>query len=492
MSPETNPLTRPFLGSTESAGKIARRAAAEVAGYQSFLATNHVPADATFDRLPPTDKAGYMKAFPLEHLVGSDFEQTFHIFSSSGSSGHAFYWPQLKSSHTASAERLRQLLEGTFHIHERKTLAIVGLALGSWIGGDHFSWLLKSAAIDLPYPFAVFAPGNKHDEIIAMLRSASRFVDQFILACCPSAIGHLILRAEQVGTPLPLEKMHYLVIGEPFPETLRASLEKRAGLANGEALMLSIYGSADTSVLGFESPASIALRKLAQADPTVAAELGLGAVIPHFFHQADPETYLETIQGELCVTKWQGIPLVRYNLHDAALLYDWPSIAARFPVWAQRHPSLLPLIQKLGQSGMELPSPGLLAITGRADSCLILCGTNITEAMLDAAVRSAELADALTGAYQAKLLLEEGRQRLGLTLEYRPETGSRETVAAAIYPKLIHALGSVQPEFQDDWSSIYRTWDGDPEKQILRLELVPWPEMSRGLEGKIKQRGIVA
>jgi phenylacetate-CoA ligase len=492
MSQVSPSLLHPNLGSFETAQKVAHRSSREISGYQAFLSRSHVAPDSSFEDLPLTDKPGYLKQFPLEELVGADFEETFHIFSSSGSSGRAFYWPQLKSSHRASAERLRQLLEGTFAIHEKKTLAVVGLALGSWIGGDHFSWLLKSLAINTPYPFAVFAPGNKHDEIIAVLRSASRFVDQFILACCPSAIGHLILRAEQAGTPLPLGKMRFLVIGEPFPETLRANLEARAKIPPSEALMLSIYGSADTGVLGFESPASIALRKLAQAEPAIAEELGLGRVIPHFFHQADPETYLETVQGELCVTKWQGIPLVRYNLHDSARLYDWHEITARFPAWAERHPALAPMLQRLGQFQLALPLPGLVAITGRADSCLILCGTNITEAMFDTAVRSADLATFLTGPYQARLLLENGRQRLALSLEYHAQKGTREEVVETIYPKLIEALGRVQPEFKDDWASIYRTWDHNPAQRILQLELVPWPEMSRGLETRIKQRGIVA
>jgi phenylacetate-CoA ligase len=484
-------LIRSTLGPTEAARNVALRATREVAAYQAFLAERDFAAASAFASLPLTDKAGYLKSFSLEELVGSDFEQTFHIFSSSGSSGHAFYWPQLKASHAASAERLRHLLEGTFRIHERKTLAVVGLALGSWIGGDHFSWLLKSVSIHTPYPFAVFAPGNKHDEIISMLRFASRFVDQFILACCPSAIGHLILRAEQAGTPLPLEKMRYLVIGEPFPESLRATLEARAKLPPGEALMLSIYGSADTGVLGFESPASIALRKLAQAEPGIARELGLGLIIPHFFHQADPDIYLETVSGELCVTKWQGIPLVRYNLHDNALLYDWSEVAARFSDWAEAYPALAPALRQLSQVPIDLPARGLIAITGRADSCLILCGTNITEAMLDQAVRGAELAPFLTGAYQARLLLEEGRQRLGLTLEYRVEAGAAADIVETIYPRLVHALGQVQPEFRDDWASIYRTWDNDPARRILKLHLVAWPGMSRGLEDKIKQRGIV-
>ena len=74
--------------------------------------------------------------------------------------------------------------------------------------------------------------------------------------------------------------------------------------------MFSVYGSADTGLLGFESPASVILRKICMADPLVAEDLGLGRVIPHFFHHADPGAYVETVGSELCVTKWQGIPLV--------------------------------------------------------------------------------------------------------------------------------------------------------------------------------------
>ena len=48
--------------------------------------------------------------------------------------------------------------------------------------------------------------------------------------------------------------------------------------------------------------------------------------------------------------------------------------------------------------------PDILAITGRADSCLLLCGTNLTEAMLDAAVRALELTPWLTGNYRARAL----------------------------------------------------------------------------------------
>jgi hypothetical protein len=110
--------------------------------------------------------------------------------------------------------------------------------------------------------------------------------------------------------------------------------------------------------------------------------------------------------------------------------------------------------------------------------------------MLDEAVRSAECAGILTGLYRAHLLMENGRQRLGMALEYHPEHGTPEEVIEIVYPRVIRALGRVQPEFYDDWTSIYQTWDDDPAKRILKLDLVPWPRMSRTLEQGIKSRGI--
>ena len=110
--------------------------------------------------------------------------------------------------------------------------------------------------------------------------------------------------------------------------------------------------------------------------------------------------------------------------------------------------------------------------------------------MLDEAVRSPECAGILTGLYPAHLLMENGRQRLGMVLEYRKEHGSPEEVVEVVYPRLVRALGRAQPEFHDDWMSIYQTWDGDPANRILKLNLVPWPGMSNALEHAIKSRGV--
>ena len=343
-------------------------------------------------------------------------------------------------------------------------------------------------AVRVPYPFAVFAPGNKHDEIIGMIQSAASFVDQFILFVCPSAIGHLLLRARQTGRPLPLAKLRYIVIGEPFPESLRTTLQWEAGLSDLESPLFSIYGSADTNVLGFESPVSVALRKLCSQNAALQKSLGFQEGTPLFFHLADPQAYLETVKGELCVTKWQGIPLLRYNLHDRVELLRWQECRRAVSGSAALRPEDEQLARLVAAGDEELPD--LIAVMGRADRCLILCGTNLTEFMLDEAVRCSELQELLTGLYRAAVVFEGGRQSLELIVEFRDGVAVNRDALNRTYHGLVAALGRVQTEFREDWQNIYRQWDDDPSQRILRLRGVSWPELSRQTETGIKQRGI--
>ena len=88
------------------------------------------------------------------------------------------------------------------------------------------------------------------------------------------------------------------------------------------------------------------------------------------------DVFVESVAGELHITRWQGIPLVRYNLHDAAALLSWRELLAALPPHVLGHHA-----ETLAQL------PDVIAISGRADRCLILCGTNLSESMLDAVRR---------------------------------------------------------------------------------------------------------
>ncbi len=46
-------------------------------------------------------------------------------------------------------------------------------------------------------------------------------------------------------------------------------------------------------------------------------QLGFASTpIPNLYHAQREDTFYEIVDGELVVTRWQGIPLARYNLKD--------------------------------------------------------------------------------------------------------------------------------------------------------------------------------
>lgn len=473
----------PFMGSPDEAKLIALRVAARVPAYRSHLGgvdINTVP----WRSIPQMDKEDYLSNHAYRDVLADNVEETYAVFSSSGSSGKAFYWPQLRGSQRNGTDRLRSFLELSFGIRNQRTMAIVGLSMGSWIGGEHFSWVLKNVAVSSSYPFSVLSPGNQHDEIISMIHSLGATADQILLVVCPSAIGHLRLLAEEQKRPLPLAKLRFLVVGEPFPESLRTDLSAHAKLAMGMSPILSLFGSADTGTLGGESSQSAIIRGLLEKHAEQAKELGFEGPAPHLFHFANASTYLECVDGELCVTKWQGIPLVRYNLHDSARLISWEALVRAV---TQAFPIDDAIAKRLLSTASFLPD--ILAVSGRTDRCLMLCGTKLTEAMLDQAIGAeGVLKDFLTGTYRASVVQERERQRLELTLEYKAGDMPRAELEEKLYPLLIQSLGNVQSEFKQDWEHIYRRWDGDTEKRILSLKLMAWPCLSG--DGSIKQRGI--
>ncbi|WP_414624517.1 hypothetical protein [Calothrix sp. CCY 0018] len=484
-----NAFVRNFLGSKKLASEVAQRAQTSVPAYKKFLQKHGFNVGDPFENLPKSDKETYAKVYLWNELLADDYEECFSIIRSSGSSGHKFYWPQMKSANRSSPAALKNFLENAFAIHQKKTLAIVGLSLGSWLGGDTMSWSLKSMAVDTTYPFFVFSPGNNLDEIIETINSTQSLVEQIILFVAPSAIAYLQLKATELKQPLPLDKIKYVVVAEPFAESLRASLQKRAGVADNTPFMYSLYGSADTGTLGVESQPTIALRKLLYQNSALASELGIESPIPNFFHFLSSDTFLETVDGHLCVTRWQGIPIVRYIVYDRVSLYKWKEL--RQAVLNSKHlnSSNEALIEILSKASEQLPD--LLAVTGRADKCLIVGGSNFTEYILDAAVKCEELDQILTGLYRAKLVYEEDRQYLAFDLEIRQDISPEQEIIDRVYYSLINSLGQFKPSFRSQWQNIYSAWDNHPTKRVLKLNFIPWPGLSELAKTSIKQRGII-
>ncbi|MFN8566592.1 MAG: hypothetical protein U0Z44_03510 [Kouleothrix sp.] len=90
------------------------------------------PAD--FARLPLVTKANYPHRYTLadlcrrRHLAGCDF-----VAVSSGSTGQPTFWPRFVADVSSRSRHAEQVFRDSFHADERRTLAVVCFALGTWL-----------------------------------------------------------------------------------------------------------------------------------------------------------------------------------------------------------------------------------------------------------------------------------------------------------------------------------------------------------------------
>ncbi len=263
---------------------------------------------------------------------------------------------------------------------------------------------------------------------------------------------------------------------------MRESMEQRCGVALPDPVMASAYGAADTGVVAAESVSLIALRRLLRHVPALREAFALPDPVPNLYHVMAPDVLVEVVEGELVFTRWQGIPLVRYNLHDVGELFRWADARAAVAAAA---PDLPETWRALAALVLASPPglPDVLAVRGRSDGTVFLSGTNIHEAMLVAAMEHPAIHRVASGIFQARVVEAEGRQRLRWEIELREGVAATPTLEDELYGILVRELGRLQPEFADDYDKVYRRLEMNRADRIFQIHLHPWPALSEKRAG---------
>ena len=131
-------------------------------------------------------------AFPLEALVeGGDLAACDFFAVSSGSTGEPTLWPRGLHHEFPIAVRFEQVLRDSFRAHQRKTLAVVCFALGSWVGGMYTTSCLRWIAAK-GYPLLIVTPGNKIDEILRVVKRLAPDFEQTVLLGYPPFLKEVV------------------------------------------------------------------------------------------------------------------------------------------------------------------------------------------------------------------------------------------------------------------------------------------------------------
>jgi phenylacetate-CoA ligase len=218
--------------------------------------------------------------------------------------------------------------------------------------------------------------------------------------------------------------------------------------------------------------------------------MGIQGPTPHLFHCSTFDSYLECVDKELIITRWQGIPLVRYNLHDAVEFFAWGPFQEAILASSSIRPEEEPLINAIRNADADLPP--LIALSGRADACLILGGANLFEYQLDAAVRAPELSQMLTGVYKARVVFQEDRQlqQLEFDLELKADVPLTEATEDFLYRTLCSTLIRISDEFEANVHNFYKSMEHDRGNRVLQFNLCHWPRMSEKIHESHKHRGL--
>jgi phenylacetate-CoA ligase len=359
--------------SRDRALETARHAARRVPAYRERLEELGLDPDhiAALADLPDTDKASYVDRWSLAErcLDGRLPLRGTTIDESSGSTGTPYNW--VRSAEERQHVRRMIGFFARYTFGDRPLVVLNAFSMGAWATG-------LTTAIALEANGLVKATGPHIDKIIGTMEQLGPEY-RYLIVGYPPFLKLLLDEGEATGFDWGRYEMHALLGGEGNSEALRDYLGRRF------RSVFSGYGATDVEIgLAAETPASIAVRRLAAERPKVAVALfGESGRSPMVFQYNPLLHHIETnADGELLFTVTRHAtlaPKVRYNVHDEGGVIRDDELRRRLAAFGVRLEELVPGARRL----VRMP---YLFVFGRRDSTVSVMGANIYPADIEAGI----------------------------------------------------------------------------------------------------------
>jgi phenylacetate-CoA ligase len=434
---------------------LFQRTAATVPAYRAFLDAHDVNPDQIrtfhdFSRLPLTDKDTYTRKYPLPELC-RDGVLGEMVAVSSGSSGEPSFWPRSSEDEALVTDRFEQVFRDAFQARERRTLAVVCFALGTWVGGL-FTLACCRRLAALGYPVTTIAPGNDKQEILRVVPRLAPHFDQVVLLGYPPFLKDVIDTGRATGVNWADHHVRLVTAGEVFTEEWRTMVAERAGIADPCRDTASLYGTADAGVLGNETPLSIGIRRFLASRPAAARELFGDLRLPTLVQYDPYARFFEEIDGTLLFSGAGGVPLIRYHIADEGGLIG--------------HAGMLGFLKRYGYTpddpGPELP---FVYVFGRGRFAVSFYGANVFPENVSVGLEQPEVSGAVTGKFVMEVAEDDDHDRwLDITVELAPGQDPDEDLARVVAASVHAQLRRLNSEFAHY---------PPPDRQVPRVRLRP-------------------
>lgn len=354
------------------------RAVRRVPGYRAFLQGKGIQVErlvpaGILEKLPETDKRSYVDHYPLAArcLDGRFPFRGTTIDESSGSTGTPYNWIRSEAERHVAHRNISFFAR--YCIGAQPLVTINAFSMGAWATGFNMSLALSRNGI-------VKSTGPDIQKILSTLRFLGPGYRYLILGY-PPFIKHLLDEGERDGIGWDQYNLHAMVGGEGMTEELRDHLLERFHS------VFSGYGATDIEIgMAGESPASVAVRRMARARPALRRALfGDDSRLPMVFQYNPLIHYLETNSERevICTVSRLDVlsPRIRYNVHDEGGILNYDQVTAilrDFGVHLSR------LGDEKDAAGPRGPLPWVqpirlpfLFIYGRRDATISVMGANI-------------------------------------------------------------------------------------------------------------------
>jgi phenylacetate-CoA ligase len=435
--------------------------AAEVPAYRRFLAEHGIQPDSIqsfedFQRLPLVTKANYHSRFALHDLCRNGrLDANDFVAVSSGSTGQPTFWPRFITDELPIARRFEQAFRDSFRADERRTLAVVCFALGTWVGGMFTASCCRHLAAR-GYPLTVASPGNNIGEILRVVQRLAPEFDQTVLLGYPPFLKDVIDAGLASNLDWSTYHTRLVMAGEVFSEEWRTLVGQRMGSTDACHDSVSLYGTADAGVLGNETPLSVAMRRFLARDPDAARELFGESRLPTLV-QYDPRSrFFEVRDGTLLFTGDNGIPLVRYHIADSGGLIPFATMMDFMHARGFTAPDL-------GDRGVR-PLP-FAYVFGRADFTISYFGANVFPENVTVGLEQPTISRWCTGKFVMQVREDDDRNTyLSIVVELASDVAADREKLDTIGDSILMNLRRLNSEFAHYVPT---------ERQRPRIELAP-------------------
>jgi phenylacetate-CoA ligase len=420
----------------------------DVPAYAAFLAERGIDPVTVqtfedFARLPLLTKQNYHAQYALRKLCrNGQLEANDFVAVSSGSTGQPTFWPRFVTDELSIARRFEQAFYDSFRTDERRTLAVVCFALGTWVGGMFTASCCRHLAAR-GYPLTTLTPGNNVVEILRVVQRLGPDFEQIVLLGYPPFLKDVIDAGRTNGVDWPRYKPKLVMAGEVFSEEWRTLVGHRTGSTRPCFDSVSLYGTADAGVLGNETPLSVCIRRYLAQHAEFARELFGESRLPTLV-QYDPRVrFFEVADGTLLFSGDNGIPLIRYHIADSGGVIPYQVMLDLI-----RQRGFDPVAEVLASSDRGVRPLPFVYVFGRADFTISYFGANVYPENVTVGLEQSPIDRWVTGKFVMQAREDADRNHcLSIVVELGPGVEPGQDKVNAIADSILSHLLRLNSEF---------------------------------------------